>query len=108
MYWRRARIATGIASSELATLPRETLDRLEQLDDLVFDTIGGRRPALEELTAIWPKLCAELPADVLAESREQYLNYAMKLWETCAGEDERDATWAAAALDVLCILFNDG
>jgi hypothetical protein len=101
-------VATRTALPELATLPRETLDRLEQLDDLVFDTIGGRRPALEELTAIWPKLCAELPADVLAESREQYLNYAMKLWETCAGEDERDATWAAAALDVLCVLFNDG
>jgi hypothetical protein len=100
-------VATRTASPDLSTLPRETLDRLEQLDDLVFDTIGGRRPALEELTAIWPKLCAELPADVLAESREQYLNYAMKLWETCAGDDERDATWAAAALDVLCVLFND-
>ncbi len=94
-------------SQGLAVSSRETLELLEQLDDLVFDTISGRRPALDELTALWPKLSAELPGELLAESREQYLRYAIKLWESCADDQKRDASWAVAALDVLCLLFND-
>ena len=48
----------------------------------------------------------KLPSSQLAESREQYLRYAVKLWEL--GPDEpRDASWAVSALDVLCVLFSD-
>jgi hypothetical protein len=85
----------------------DTLELLEQMDDLVFDTISGRRPALDELTALWPRVLADLPIDLLAESREQYLRYAIKLWESCIGDEKRDATWAVAALDVFCVLFSD-
>jgi hypothetical protein len=93
-------------STELAAASPEALEMLEHLDDLVFDTINGQRPALDELTALWPRLSAALPADLLAESREQYLRYAVKLWDSCGGGDQRDASWAVAALDVLCILFD--
>ena len=71
----------------------------------MFDTINGRRPALAELTESWPRLSTRLPADLLAESREQYLRYAIKLWESCMSDDVRDPSWAVAALDVLCVLF---
>jgi GTPase-associated protein 1, N-terminal domain type 2 len=99
-------ILTKRPSAELAAPSPEALEMLEHLDDLVFDTINGRRPALDELTALWPRLSAALPASLLAESREQYLRYAIKLWDSCAGDDQRDASWAVAALDVLCILFS--
>jgi GTPase-associated protein 1 len=99
--------ATSRPSTEIPATSRETIELLEQMDDLVFDTISGRRPALDELTALWPRLLAELPVDLLAESREQYLRYAIKLWESCVGDENRDATWAVAALDVLCLLFGE-
>jgi hypothetical protein len=80
-------------------------DRLERLDDLVFDTINERRPAIDELAKSWPRLSAELPADLLAESHEQCLRYAIKLCGSCLADRVRDPTWAVAALDVLCVLF---
>jgi len=89
----------GITSAEL-------LEKLERLDDLVFDTINGRRPALEELTQLWPQLMAELPRDLWAESREQYLRYAITLWELSRGGGVRNPQWAVAALDVLAVLFD--
>jgi hypothetical protein len=82
------------------------LEKLERLDDLVFDTIDGRRPALEELTQLWPQLIAELPRELWAESREQYLRYALVLWETSIRGGVRDPQWAIAALDVLAVLFD--
>ncbi len=94
-------------SALLTTTSHEMLEKLERLDDLVFDTINGRRPALEELTQLWPQLMAELPRDLLQESREQYLRYAVKLWESCLANGVRDPQWAVAALDVLCVLFDE-
>jgi hypothetical protein len=92
-------------SATLAAPSQDMLERLEHLDDLVFDTINGRRPALDELAESWPRLAAELPPDLLAESREQYLRYAIKLWESCLTDGVRDPSWAVGALDVLCVLF---
>ncbi len=93
-------------SSLLGIKSVELLEKLEHLDDLVFDTIAGRRPALDELTGLWPHVMADLPRELWAESREQYLRYALKLWESTASSGTRDPRWAATALDVLCVLFD--
>jgi hypothetical protein len=111
----RLRPATAIASSNidrsdgpsktLIAPSREVLEQLEHLDDLVFETINGRQPALDELAKCWPILAHQLPPDLLAESREQYLLYAIKLWQLQGVNGPRDPAWAVAALDVLCVLF---
>ena len=45
---------------------------------------------------------------MLAESREQYLRYALSIWTECTQEGEiRNPTRAIQALDVLCLLFGD-
>jgi hypothetical protein len=93
-------------SSLLGVKSVELLEKLERLDDLVFDTINGRRPALDELAALWPQVIAELPRELWSESREEYLRYALKLWETSAGVESRDPHWAVGALDVLSVLFD--
>lgn len=101
---------SGRVAKPSAALPATSsaaLEQLERLDDLVFDTINGRRPALEELAVVWPQLSAELPAELLAESQEQYLRYAIKVWESSVGEGLRNPDCAVAALDVLCILFGN-
>ncbi len=92
--------------SEQLDFSHESLERLEHLDDLVFDTINGRRPSLDELSIVWPRLAAELPQHLMQESREQYLHYAIKVWETSVADGLRDPQRAVAALDVLCLLFS--
>jgi hypothetical protein len=93
-------------SAMLAGSDHGLLEKLEHLDDLVFDTIGGRQPALDELTRLWPRTFAELPGEMLAESREQYLRYALSLWNSCQPDNGRDPQWAITALDVLSVIFS--
>ena len=86
----------------------ETLERLEVLDDLVYEAIGGDPTAMRKLAEAWPKLKTELSAPLLAESREQYLRYALSIWEGCVDVDGlRHANRAVQALDVLCLLFEE-
>lgn len=89
-----------------ANLP-EVLDKLEHLDDLVYEAIGGQPEALEQLRAAWPRFAQELGEDALSESREQYLRYALSIWDQFSqAEGVRQPTRAIHALDVLCILFD--
>jgi hypothetical protein len=86
----------------------EVVDKLEQLDDLVYDAIAGQPGALVRLREQWPRLLAELDERLTAESREQYLRYALSVWEQCAAIDGlRHADRAIQALDVLCLLFGE-
>jgi hypothetical protein len=49
---------------------------------------------------------SELGDAILAESREQYLRYALTSWERLAHRDAiRNPTLAMQSLEVLCVLF---
>ncbi len=83
-------------------------ERLEALDDAVYEAIDGRETALERLTKLWPATLAELGPQLVAESREQYLRYALSIWETCAdAHGVHDPCRSVQALDVLCVLFDE-
>jgi len=83
------------------------LELLEYLDDVVYGAINGTATALEELETLWPAALAELGEELLAESRQQYLRYALMIWDDCVEPEAiRDASRAVQALDVLCVLFN--
>ena len=85
----------------------EIVERLEELDDAVFDAVNGRLDSLDRLRTLWPELKKELGDDLLAESREQYVRYALTVWEEGVDQAEvRDPTAAVRALDVLCVLFD--
>jgi hypothetical protein len=86
----------------------ENLEKLELLDDLVYDSINGRPGAIEHLQALWPEVREEFGDELLAESREQYLRYALTIWEGCVDNDNiRNPIQAVQALDVLCLLFEE-
>jgi len=88
-----------------AGLP-EVQEKLERLDDVVYEAIDGRATALEQLETLWPEVLAELGDELVAESREQYLRYALAIWEDSLGPDGvRNPARAMRALDVLCLLF---
>ena len=77
-------------------------------------TIWCTRPSADARTR-WnssgrsgPRLVAELGEPLLDESREQYLRYALSIWEECTDADGvRHPVRAIQALDVLCLLFGD-
>jgi hypothetical protein len=99
---------TAGPSSNLGVDAPEVLEKLEHLDDLVYGAVSGQSHSLEQLRTMWPRLLKELGDQVLAESREQYLRYALSVWEECAEVDGiRNPTQANQALDVLCLLFDD-
>jgi hypothetical protein len=109
---RRTAIAGTVDSMSATSAVAEAVaqdpslqDRLEHLDDVVFDAIDGKSEALDELKVLWPELMAELDQTAVEESREQYLRRALDVWNrTNAPGESRDATRATAALDVLCLL----
>ncbi len=95
-------------SARLAPDSPEVLGRLEQLDDVVYEALDGQATALEELETLWPEVLSELGDELVAESREQYLRYALQIWERTVGPDGlRKPGKAAQALDVLCVLFGE-
>jgi len=86
----------------------EVIARLEHLDDVVYEAIDGRPNALAELQTLWPKLLSELGEDLVAESRAQYLRYALSVWEDTAQRcGVREPARAVTALDVLSVLFDE-
>jgi hypothetical protein len=100
------RTAPGIEHTGLHS--PEVLERLEDLDDLVYEAISGKSESLGQLREAWPKVLEELGGPLLAESREQYLRYALSIWTECAqGGTIRDPIRAIQALDVLCLLFDE-
>ena len=102
---------------QVATIDRNILriaiyemavDETVPLKVAINEAIAGNAAALESLKAEWPQLREELDAASVAESREQYLRYALSIWEECVQPDGvRDPSRAVQSLDVLCMLFNE-
>ncbi len=68
----------------------------------------GDSAALAELHRLWPTSKLELGEAHLAESREQYIRYALSIWQSPANIEGRCGTARAiAALEVLCVLFDE-
>ncbi len=93
--------------ASLAGQPAEVLEMLERIDDLVFAGIDGDDRALTELQVLWPTVADELDAGLVEQSREQYLRCALAIWNDCVAGQIRRPERAVAAIDVLCVLFED-
>ncbi len=84
----------------------EVTEKLEELDDVVYDALSGKETALEQVQTLWPEVLGELGDELVAESREQYLCYALSIWQQQSDPPgTRDPVRAVQALEVLCVLF---
>ncbi len=100
--------AIGAPSELLDADSPEVIARLEALDDAVFGAIRGNSAALADLHKLWPSSQLELGETLLAESREQYIRYALSIWEEAESfEEKNDTARAVNALEVLCLLFDE-
>jgi hypothetical protein len=95
-------------SAQLDPESPEVLAKLEMLDDAVFAAINGVDLAFERLRTLWPAVLAELGDELVAESREQYLRYAIHIWEQLTDSlGLGNVAQAAQAAEVVCLLFED-
>lgn len=104
------RTAALAAARALCVAPSgdETVDRLEQLDDVVFEAIAGKPGAIELVQELWPALLSELGPELVEESQSQYLRHAMNVWHDCvAGDGLRNPRLAVAAIDVISVLLDE-
>jgi hypothetical protein len=85
-------------------LPIQVLDRLEQLDDVIFAAIDGDPEALDAAAATWQCTLNELGWDTVEESRQQYLRCAKSAWEAARqNPEDRDPL---AAIEIIGLLVN--
>jgi hypothetical protein len=95
------------APAELLPLSNpQVLEKFEELDDLVFDSIAGRAQAVERLRKAWPAALAMIGADLVEESRDAYLQHALNKWLECTdGGSAPSPKLAVTLMEVLTILM---
>lgn len=85
----------------------QALELLERLDDLVFETIAGKKDAMVEMRSLWPQVQAMVGPQLVEESRVQYVRHAIDVWRECLQGDEiRNPALAVTAMEVLELLFS--
>ena len=96
-----------LATKSLAAQTPEVIEMLEHLDDVVFSAIEGKAVALEQVEVVWALVLDELGPELVEKSREQYLRYALQVWNQCLTGELSDPERAVAAVDVMCMLFGE-
>jgi len=82
---RPSRTAEESAAEGIRPGTREATELIEQLDDLVYEALGGSDESLAELRSQWPGAVEALGEDALEEPRRHYLRYALARWRKGAG-----------------------
>lgn len=77
---------------------------LEQLDDVVFQAIRGDAPSLALAHQLWPRVVHEIGWELVEESREQYLRYAVDLTKQFEQDRIRNPENAISAIEVIELL----
>jgi hypothetical protein len=100
-----AEATTQVARRQTKVEDPATQEMLERLDDLVYESIGGKSESFDQLIEYWPEVLTHLGDDLVAESREHYLQHALATWTQTNPQGIQDLARTSLALDVLCLLF---
>jgi len=77
---------------------------LEDLDDVIFSAVGGNAEALELANKLWPVIVETIGWDLVEESREQYLRFAIDVTQQFENANQRTPVHAIAALEIISLL----
>ncbi len=83
---------------------REAAELLESLDDAMFMAIAGEAAIVEAARILWADALRSLPSELLEESREQYLRYALEVTQHLEGDDPRDPAKVLIAVEMMELL----
>jgi hypothetical protein len=83
---------------------REASELLESLDDAMFAAIAGDETALRPARELWSRALAALSPELLDESREQYLRFAVDETRRFESDQTRDLAKAMIAVEVIELL----
>ena len=101
-----------LAEREAYTCPPEeecpeVVERLEQLDDVIFPAIDGDEAALEASEPVWRETVAELGPEVIEESRSEYLRYARSVWQFLSSQAITQPLRLLAVMKIIGLLMGD-
>lgn len=80
---------------------------LEDLDDVVFSAVAGDAIALEQARKLWPQVVAAVGWELVEESREQYLRFAIDVTQKFENNKARRPEHAVAALEIISLLTDN-
>lgn len=80
------------------------LEMLEELDDAVFAALQGCQTALERTRQLWPQALEAIDWELIDESREQYLRFAVETTQRLQEAEIRTPERSVAALEVISLL----
>jgi hypothetical protein len=83
------------------------IQRLEQLDDVIFPAIDGDEAALEASEPAWRETVAELGPEVIEESRSEYLRYARSVWQFLSSQAITQPLRLLAVMKIIGLLMGD-
>ena len=84
----------------------EVRELLEELDDAIFGAIGGSEKSLKHAQKLWPRAMSEINPELLEESREQYLLFALEAVERLENPTRRPEH-VLFALDIVVMLSSE-
>jgi hypothetical protein len=83
---------------------REATELLESLDDAMFMAIAGEAAIVPAARTLWAEALKSLPIELVEESREQYLRYALEETQHLPGDDPRDPAKVLVAIEMIELL----
>jgi hypothetical protein len=83
---------------------REAAELLESLDDAMFMAIAGEAAIVAAARLLWAEAIRSLPSELLEESREQYLRYALEVTQHLPGDEPRDPARVLIAIKMMELL----
>ena len=83
---------------------REAAELLESLDDAMFMAIAGEAAIVAAARLLWAEAARSLPSELLEESREQYLRYALEVTQHLPGDEPRDPAKVLIAIEMIELL----
>ena len=79
---------------------------LEDLDDVIFSAIRGDAKALGRAQTLWPEVVDAIGWELVEESREQYLRFAIDVTKRFESDTSRRHEHALAAIEIISLLAN--
>lgn len=80
---------------------------LEELDDVIFSAVRGDTRALEKAQTLWPQVVDAIGWELVEESREQYLRFAIDMTQRFETDTARKHEHAIAAIEIISLIARD-